>query len=321
MNTRPSPDLPDWALRYFERHRERFDDPEELPHRRDAFYRLLCASDAGMRRMWERADQFIARPTVCHFVPGPDAAVTHITDTDMGAEDFIGGLIFAADETIPEASAKAARQSPERAPRLRDPICVQARKLARLLREWRLVTPPRCIAKESPAMRSVGGMVEGLVHAYNLDIAPADLGEIYRRNGIEYTADSKRGWRQRRRASDAVRAKVIAAATKLAENGRPQDAAGLVRLIYNLRLLPDMEAEHVDQPEMFSQKAGWADWLRVAHSNLVGVGERAGFLRYIDWAALVLALFGNIVTEERIGQVLRDAQSPTPLAKISENPS
>lgn len=325
MNAKPSPYLPDWALRYFERHRDRFDDPEEMPHRRDAFYRLLCADagDAGMRRLWERAARTMPAPAVCHFVPGKGAAQEHITDVDMEAEALICALIFATDETIHDTHASPVWQSPEKDTRLRDPVRVLARKLARLLREWRLVTPPRCIAKASPVMGSLGGMIERLVNAYGIELAPADLGEIYRRHGIEYTADSKRGWRQRRRASDAVRAKAIAAASKLSAAGRQQDAGPLALLAYDLRLLPDLEAEHADQPELVSQKAGWPDWLRVAHFNLHGTIAEDDTLRHRDWAALVLTLFGEVVTEERIGQVLRsvDGESNTALGKISKNPS
>ena len=309
MNTKPSPYLPEWALRYFERHRARFDDPEEMPHRRDAFYRLLCADvrDPGMRRMWERVEHYIPDPTVCHFIPGPDACSDHVTDTDMEAESFICGLIFATDETIQDTAAKPTRQLPPEPPRLRDPVRVLARKLARLLREWQLVTPPRCVAKDSPAMRSIGGTIERLVNAYDLDLPPADLSEIYRRNGIEYTADSKRGWVQRRRASDAVRSKAITAALDLVKTGRSHDAGGLALLAYDLRLLPDLKAEHADQPELLSQKTGWPDWLRVAHFNLHGTGDNDGILRHRDWAALVLVLFDIVVSEERIGQVLRSA--------------
>ena len=43
MNTSPSPYLPSWALEWFNAQQPRFDDPEEMPHRRAAFYRLLCA--------------------------------------------------------------------------------------------------------------------------------------------------------------------------------------------------------------------------------------------------------------------------------------
>lgn len=312
MNTKPSPYLSTvapWALRYFERHRDRFEDPEEMPHRRDAFYRLLCAdaNDLDMRRMWERAARFIAEPTVCHFIPGPDAFNDHVTDADMEAEGFVCGLVYATDETIQDAAAKPARQSRSQEARLRDPVRVLARKLARLLREWRLVTPPRCIAKDAPVMQHAGSVIEGLVAAYDFDLASPDMSEIYRRNGIEYTADSKRGWVQRRRASDAVRAKVMSATLELLEICRPQDAGDLARLVYDLRLLPAMKAEHADQPEMRSQKAGWPDWLRRAHFNLYGVGERDGFLRHRDWAALVQALYGETVSEERVGQVLRSS--------------
>jgi hypothetical protein len=313
MNTKPSPYLPAWALRYFERNRVLFDDPEEMPHRRTAFYRLLCADalDPDMRRMWERAARCIPEPTVCHFVPGPDAFLEHVTDTDMDARDFILALILATDD--------AAKGEPLRLPvkgkaqpeaRLRDPVRVLARKVARLLREWQLVTPFNCTAGMGTTMQKIDPVIEHLVKAYGLELAAPDLGDICRRNGIEYAVDTKQGFVQRRRASDAVRAKVISAAQNLIEIGEPPVLDRLVLLVYVMRELPDMKSEHVDQldePWMRSQKSGWPDWLRVAHSRLRHFGDD-DFLRHRDWAALVHALHGESVSEERIGQVLRSSE-------------
>lgn len=307
MNARPSPYLPSWALRYFERHRDRFDDPEQMPHRRDAFYRLLCASDAGMHRMWERSARFITEPTVCHFIPGPDAAENHVTDTDSESESFICTLIFASDAAKQgEPLRLPANGKPQQETRLRDPVRVLARKVARLLREWQLITPLDCTAGMGTTMQRIDPVIACLVKTYGIEPAAPELGDVYRRNGIEYAVDEKRGFVQRRRASDAVRAKAIEAAQQLIESDGAHGE--LARLVYVMRLLPDMKSEHVDQlnePSMRSQKCGWPDWLRVAHSNLNGVGERDNFLRHCDWAALVQALHGETVTEERIGQVLR----------------
>jgi hypothetical protein len=310
MNTKPSTYLPPWALRYFERHRERFDDPEELPHRRDAFYRLLCADarNPDMRSMWERATRYIQDPTVCHFVPRLEHE--HVTDTDMDARDFISALIDAyatvAAKSEPLRLPVSGKPQPEA--RLRDPVRVLARKVARLLREWQLVTPFNCTAGMGTTMQKIDPVIDRLVDAYGLELATPDLGDIYRRNGIEYAVDTKKGFKQRRRASDAVRAKVINAAQSLIEIGEPQVLDRLELMVYVMRLLPDMESEHVDklnEPWMRSHKSGWPDWLRVANSNLNGVGERDGFLRHCDWVAMVQALYGKTVSEERIGQVLR----------------
>ncbi len=312
MNTEPSKYLPPWALRYFERHRDRFDAPDELPHRRAAFYRLLCADETNpdMRRMWERAARYIPDdPTVCHFIPGTDAAESHVTDTDMEAEGFMCALIFASDAAKQGEQVRLpANGKPQQETRLRDPVRVLARKVARLLREWQLITPFDCTAGMGTTMQRIDPVIECLVKAYGIEPAAPDLGDVYRRNGIEYAVDEKRGFVQRRRASDTVRAKVIGAAQKLLEIDGAQGE--LARLVYVMRHLPDMKSEHVDQldePSMRSNKSGWPDWLRVAHSNLNGVGERDGFLRHRDWAALVQALYGETVTEERIGQVLRSS--------------
>ncbi len=285
MNTRISPDLPDWALAWFNEMQPRFDDPEEMPHRRDAFNRLFSAQDRGMRRMWEHVDRHV------------------INNWDR--DTFIGILIYSIDDAIePERRPVYSRPPAEPKARLRDPTQRLARKLALLLRELFIVTPPRCEA----ASRHYCGTVEHLMITYDFDLALDDLGEIYRRHGIEYTSDSKRGWLQRRRASDTVRGRVIEAARKLAEIGRPQDVGWLDHLAENLQRLPDLKTEHGNLPELRSQKCGWPDWLRVAHRGLRGVGTSGECLRVVDWTALVRALFDDVdVSEVRIGQVLKES--------------
>lgn len=291
MNTRPSPDLPDWARCYFERNRDRFDDPEEMPHRRAAFYRLLCSNDRGMRRMWEHVNGHVAEDW--------DDAASFLTTLIYSMDDAL------EDERRPLYSSLPA--IPEK--RLRDPAQRQAKKLARLVRELRIVTPPRCEACAADALKYSGSTVERLVIFYHFELAPADVNEIYRRHGIEYTSDSKRGWLQRRRASDAVRSRVIEAACKLAEIGRPRDAGWLWQIAEDLQRLPDFKTEHAGQPELRSQKCGWHDWLRVAHRDLQGgFGSWAAeSLRVVDWTALVRTLFDDVdVSEVRVGQVLNE---------------
>jgi hypothetical protein len=290
MNPTPSPYLPSWALEWFNAQRPRFDDPEEMPHRRAAFYRLLCAekNNRSMRKMWERVD---------HHVIG-----------DWDRDSFLGVLIYSTDDAL-EDERRPLYSPPRTAPetRLRNPAQRQARKLARLLRELFIVTPPRCLAYSTPELKFMGGTVERLVIAYGFDLALDDLNEIYRRHGIEYTGDSKRGWLQRRRASDAVRIRVIEAARKLAEIGRARDGGFLQDLADALQRLPDFKTEHTGQPELRSQKCGWADWIRVAHHDLSGVASD-NCLRVVDWTALVRALFDDVdVSEVRVGQVLKES--------------
>lgn len=292
MNTRPSPDLPEWALAWFNEMRPRFDDPEEMPRRRDAFYRLLCANDRGMRRMWEHVDR-------------------HVVD-DLDRDAFLGVLIYSVDDAI-EPERRPLYSSPPAMPekRLRDPAQRLARKLARLLRELFIVTPPRCEALTAEAVKYTGGTVERLVIFYHFELEPDDVNEIYRRHGIEYTSDSKRGWLQRRRASDTVRSRVIEAARKLASIGRPRDAGWLSEIADDLQRLPDFETEHAGQPELRSHKCGWPDWLRVAHQGLRYVSTTDECLRVVDWTALVRALFDDVdVSEVRVGQVLNENTHP-----------
>lgn len=233
MNTKPSPYLPVWALRYFDRYRDRFDGPDEMPHRRDAFYRLLAAtSNGGMRLMWERVSRFIPDPTVCHFVPGLDAAKGHVTDTDMEARDFLDGLIRATDHTLHgEPVRLPVNRKQQSEPRLRDPVRVLARKVAKLLREWQLITPYDCTAGMGTTTQRIDPVIERLVKAYGIEPAASNLGDIYRRNGIEYTVSEKRGFVQRRRASDTVRAKIIKAAQQLIEIDVDRTSGELGRLI------------------------------------------------------------------------------------------
>lgn len=288
MNTRPTPDLPDWALAWFNEMRPRFDDPEEMPHRRAAFYRLHCVEDRGMRRMWEYVDR-------------------HVLDC-LDRDTLLGVLIYSMDDAF-EDERRPLYSSPPAMPekRLRDPAQRLANKLARLVRELRILTPPRCEASAADVLQHVGGTVESLVIFYRFELSPVDVNEIYRRHGIEYTSDSKRGWLQRRRASDAVRIRAIDAARKLAQIGRPRDAGWLGKLAEDLQLLPDLKTEHAGQPELRSQKCGWPDWLRVAHRGLRGVGTADQCLRVVDWTALVRALFDDVdVSEVRVGQVLKE---------------
>ncbi|MFN3544932.1 MAG: hypothetical protein ACK4UX_08795 [Thiobacillus sp.] len=290
MNTRPSPDLPGWALAWFTKMGPRFDDAEEMPHRHDAFYRLFCTNDPGMRRMWTHVDR-------------------HVQAENRGA--LLHSLIYSMDDAL-EDEHRPLYRSPPAVPekRLRDAAQRQARKLAMLIQELCTVTPPRCEAARHDVIKYGGSTVERLVIAYRIALAPIDINDIYRRHDIAFTSTSKRGWVQRRRASDAARRRVIAAARELAETGRPQDARWLGELADALHQLPDLKTEHAGQPELRSQKCGWPDWVRVAQAAMRDAGIGDACLRTVDWAALVRALFDDTdVSEVRVGQVLKETSA------------
>lgn len=288
MRSKPASCLPNWALEYFGEARDQFDDDKEMPHRREAFYRLLCTDDHDMRQMWERAD------ASCH--------------NEFDRRTFIGTLIYSTDDTTPDEK-RPCYTSPSKVKeqRLRSPTQTLARKLARQLRDLQNVTPQRCAANKSRAKR-LGSDIELLVIRYHFDLEPLDLNLTLRKVGIEYTETSKRGWIQYRRASDRIRAQAIDSARKLAQISDEKYSAWLVELADELDQLPSIKDEHGHQPEMRSNKISWGDWLRVAHAGLWGVGDSEDFLRHSDWAAIVHAIFDVIVTEERIGQAFRQGQ-------------
>lgn len=318
MNASLSQGLPDWARRYYFRFQDGFLDRDEMPHRKEAFLRLFRTDNQGMQDFWEQAKKLIPPPTVCFLVGQLRAAEKFVvTDEDMEAEVLLGSLIYSTDDAIPKERVPRYSPPPHAGERLREPARVQARKLAKLLREFFIVTPPRCTAWAA-SRRNVGSTVERLVVAYGFDLDLDDLNDIYRRRNIEYTSDSKRGWVQRRRASDGVREKVIESARKLAEIGRPEDVSWLAALADTMQALPAFGAEHTRQPEILSQKAcPWADWLRVAHYQLRNVGDTRVRLRQKDWAALILMLFDEEITEEQIGRIVRN--TPTTVVKNLEN--
>lgn len=240
-----------------------------------------------MRQMWERADAFL---------------------NEFSRKEFIGTLIYSTDDAIPDEPIPLyPRSTKVKEQRLRSRTQTLARKLARQLRDLQNVTPGRCAAYKSRVMW-LGSDIERLVICYQFDLESFNLNLTRRKFGIEYTSTSKRGWIQHRRASDVARAKATGTARKLAQISDKKNSQWLVALADGLDQLPLIEDEHGCQPEMRSNKTSWGDWLRVAHTGLQSVGGSDDFLRHSDWGTIVHALFDELVTEERIGQALRQGE-------------
>lgn len=276
--------LPKWALAYYQDSKKQFDDPEEMPHRKKAFYCLLTDSSKDMCQMWKRADGFCS--------------------SDWDQASFIGTLIYSTDDTIlPEKYSYLPKPDSVKKQRLRDPKQTLARKLARQLRDLRAVTPSRCAADKSRVKSLLD--VDQILYRYDIALEPFNPMLTLRKFGIEHTSTSKRGWIQHRRASDTIRAQVIDTARKLAQMSDEKNSIWLVKLADELDLLPSMKNEHKHQPEMKSNKTSWGDWLRGAHHGLRNIGTSDDFLRHSDWAAIVQAIFDKTVTDEQIGQILR----------------
>ena len=310
LDTRqPPPWIPGWARAYFERHTTPSDrnvcllsDPDELPHRREAFYRLLCTNNPDMRAMWKRADKVIHEDRHQGFI----GSLILSTDGAIGA--------ITGDERIPPRSGP----TPAKPERMRDPAKTLARKLARDLGMLSIVTPARCLAFK--AVQRVGVDVERLIIYYRFQQAQVRISTECAKLGIEYTPTSKRGWVQCRRASDTMRAKVVKAARKLARIGHQKNALWLTEIADTFAQLPSIDDEHGDDVELRSQKSGWGDWLRIANEDMQdGVYRGKHFLTLANWAALVQALFHVAVSKEQIAQALQLGKSVTGLAEKEEN--
>jgi hypothetical protein len=307
---RPSDSLPAWARAYFDRWRAHFDEMEMVPtapdgtklwlayhfpgdlepgetltptHRHDAFYRLFCADNDGLRRMWRRADKVIVIDMAARPLP----------------EDgrwFLGGaLIYGTDTVIPDEKPLRRPSVPKSSPQRLNPEQRAARKAAHLLQCLFHVTPPDCYAGSKN--RWFGATVEWLVIRYGFELGPFDYNRLDRVYDLTYTTDSKRGWKQHRRAHDRIRHQVIAAIHRLlkmtCDPGNPL-IAECRQIADDLATWPDMETEHGHQIELRSQKAGWADWFRYAYDRWLDAlewGEARGHLRECDWATLAATLF------------------------------
>lgn len=296
----PAKSLPGWARDYFDRNKEHFDYyTEKLPHRREAFYRLFCTENDGMRGMWRRADQIVIIDPTAKPIP------------DDGS-DFLSFLIYGMDIAFEDEPVRVypAVARPESAGRLR-PDQSAARKVAHLLRLLFHVTPPDCYARNR---RWFGPDIEWLVIRYGIQIGSADFNAMNRVYKLSYTTDSKRGWVQHRRAHDQIRRKAIEAIhrlVKLSADPAHELTQRMSEIADELASWPDTDKEHGHQIDRLSNKAGWPDWLRYAHDRILSeivLGELRGRLRNRDWAALVMTLFDIPVGEDQIAQVVRETE-------------
>ncbi|OZB42706.1 MAG: hypothetical protein B7X46_13680 [Thiomonas sp. 15-66-11] len=268
-----------------------------MPHRRAAFYRLFCTDFTGMQRMWDWVDQSI---------PAGDRKA------------FLSTLIDATDSVLdlfeddPAASKRPSYPQPKQSPAqpLREPHRAAAHKLARQLQRLRLVTPQRCAAFHADVIRT-GVHIERLAIDFDLDLPPLDLNAEYRKAGIEWAAETKRGWMQRRRASDTSRIQAMKTLRRLVQLA-PEHQTWLERIASELESLPDADVEHAGEPEWQSQKASWLDWVRVVDFDLYGIDARRhynlepDYLRLVDWATLAEALLPDVSADPvLIGRVLR----------------
>lgn len=190
MNEKPSIFLPEWAKLYFIRQKDHFDGySENLPHRTDAFYRLLGGADSGkdIIAMWHRAEQFIPcfNPEFnnnggyggCESCWPDQRPIKPMERCDGPA--FISSLIFATDCTIPEEFCRLpnyGRPPRQIEQRLRTSAQTCARKLARLLRDLNNITPSDCQAGKT--MGWFGADIEALIIYYSFELEPYDLDGI-----------------------------------------------------------------------------------------------------------------------------------------------
>jgi len=284
----PAKCLPVWAREFLDEwrvgsRRLTVSIDDQMEHRRSAFYRLYSANDADVRAMWRHAENSVA----------PEWRNAFILD-----------LILATDSIFPEEALPVYGSPPSAEHRLRTREQRHARKLAKLLQLLRVVTPPRCKADKS-RINEASCDVEYLIIFFDIGPVPRDYYLCWRMTelGVEYTMDSKRGWMQHRRASDLVRGKVVnAARTMAALPGATQHTEWLLTLADELEALPSMKAEHVDEIDLQSQKAGYLDWLAVAYSMTKSYSSspEEETLRIVDWAVLarVVAGAGDVTPDD-----------------------
>ena len=308
----PAPFLPDWARVFFDGRRTT--DPnrpqhvlidDEMPHRREAFYRLFCTADAGMRDFWVYAANRLQ-----------EACQEKRLDVNKEQFVFLERLILATDNAIePERYWFDPMPPREQQQRLRDPLQSLARKVACQVRELSTIQPHRRISGATLMNPWSGPLIEALVIYYDFGMPGADYygrRGIFRKNDIEYTSSSKRGWIQHAQAADRLRPKVIANLRRLAEESsraapvrpRQEFLDSLRDCADRLAALPNLADLAVGEPELESQKSSWADWLRSIIAWYSEAGEVGNFLRHRDWATLTYVLFDVQVTEDRIGDVI-----------------
>lgn len=324
MNDIPSEFLPSWAKQYFLRNKQHFDEfygldesgePDKLAHRRNAFYRLFCTNNDGMRRIWEYADEIIVIDMKAK--PLPEDGRWFLSDLIYGTDNAI------EDEPKPTYLYPKALECTEQ--RRLSPEQSAARKVAKLLQLLFHVTPRDCSASTKCWF---GTTVEWLVIKFQIELGRFDYNAMHRIYNLEYTEDSKRGWLQHRRAHDAIRLKTIDAIRKLAKLSSDQSDSLIVELqgIANeLGAWTDTEYEHGHQTDLLSNKAGWHDWLRYVYNEMldaIELGVARKNLKDCHWATLAETLFPDelekSITERRIGQIVQQVKKTFPERRQKE---
>lgn len=219
--------LPDWARQCMDGWRDgsrRSPVPiaDELPHRREAFYRLYSADDPDVKAMWAQASKGLKADERKYFIPR---------------------LILSTDAIVPDERLPVYKTAPVgESPKYRTREQRAAYKLAVQLQRFAVVTPPRCQAYQA---RFISVDIEKLIISFNIKPAERDDDERWRSLQIEYTTSSKRGWIQHRRASDKVRREVITTARRLADLPDAKRHQSWLRdLAAELESLPNFETEH-----------------------------------------------------------------------------
>lgn len=279
--------LPAWARGYFTEARDRYEEVE-MSHRREAFFRLLCTDDEGMRQVW-----------------------THLDDAGFQYQEVLETLIYASDDVIEDTPVESVPMIPgtidNRARRLSQ-VQNKARKLAIKLRELHNFMPWRLKKRTGHTLLCD---IEMLCIYFDITLEPFDIDASRKKHNIDYTSSSKRGYIRHRRAADKVKAEAIKVARALVDSEIPsRPAAEISGLIADLEKWENFDMERGTSSLLRSQKAGWADWLRVAHEGLQwydGDNSPANALTLSDWASLAQTLFGVEVSEERIRQIIRES--------------
>lgn len=304
----PSPGLPHWAREFFDGWRAQsgyfVSIDEEMEHRREAFYRLYTADDADVRAMWKYVETSI--------------------DPEFRA-GFLSRLVLATDEIIPDTPLPVYGAPDYAPPRLRTREQRRARKLAEQLRLLNTVTPPRCKAYNSRVNHAASD-IELLIIWFDISQVPHNPDRRWQLTElrIEYTRDSKRGWKQHRRASDILRQKVIKTARELAGlPGAKKRAAWLHTLAEDLAALPEMKDEHAADIALLGQKADYTDWVRVIHAEMddYAASPLTPALRHRDLATLANVITATpaddqMITEDDVAHAI----STTAAAGFLNNP-
>lgn len=302
----PAPFVPGWARDFYNDWRQpsrlgqvSIDDetPPDLPHRRAAFYALLCSDRSDMREFWGRAECLIRKECEQRGFPA-----------ECELRWFLGRLILATDEVCADERYVFDRSRPPTLPRLRDPLQNLARKVACQIRELNLITPRRLISGGPLASPNASELVDALANHFQLTLPPIDHYWVFSRHQIEFTMSSKRGWIQHMQATEKLRQRLSINLRQLASKTTPAPAFmrelwHYAEILENAQTLDDLSFA---EPALASQKATWADWLRTLQAKYAVDGELGivDALPKSDWATLVSVLFGADVTDRNIRLIL-----------------